>query len=182
MTQAAGHRVCHDVAMTLSSRRPRIGRRALVVAGPGLLVVCPWVARAQSAAADTRTPAPGEARLLERLVAPCCWLGTLDSHESPLASELRAEVRARLRAGEAPQTIEDDLAARYGERVRAVPRGRDPRQGVVVVVGLAALLSGVAVARMLRRWSRPAAMPEARPLSEAESARLEDELQRLDEP
>jgi cytochrome c-type biogenesis protein CcmH len=155
-------------------------RRALLVALVGSLVGLPRGARAQPAPADA--PAPGEARLLERLIAPCCWIGTLDSHESPLATELRTEVRARLRAGEAPQVIEDDLVARYGERVRAVPRGRDPRQRVAVVVGLAALVSGLAVVQMLRRWSRTVATPAPPPLSDAEEARLEEELRRLDAP
>ena len=59
--------------------------------------------------------------LIERLRAPCCWQQTLDVHASPIAAELRAEIRTRVAAGEDVPTIEADLVQRYGERVRAVP-------------------------------------------------------------
>lgn len=47
-----------------------------------------------------------------RLRAPCCWVQTLDVHESELATNLRAEIHARLQRGEKSRTIEDDLVAR----------------------------------------------------------------------
>jgi cytochrome c-type biogenesis protein CcmH len=69
------------------------------------------------------------------LIAPCCWTQTLDIHDSPIADQLRAEIAARLKAQEPAANIEDDLAARYGERIRAVPRGEDPRVALPIIVG-----------------------------------------------
>jgi len=138
---------------------------------------------------DSAAPAraPGEARVEERLLAPCCWLQTLDIHESELATSLRAEIRERLLRGEPGAAIEDDLASRYGERIRAVPRGHDPRSAVPMLVGAGMLLSAIGLALLLRRWSRPrpplAPPPAPSPLRGAPDdydARLDEELRQLD--
>ena len=49
----------------------------------------------------------------------CCWRETLDVHTSPLTTQLRAEIRTRMAAGEGAEQIERDLIARYGPRLRA---------------------------------------------------------------
>src|SRR5262245_9645491 len=49
---------------------------------------------------------PGAARLEGRLLAPCCWIQTLDVHGSEVAVGLRTEIRHRLRAGESAGAIE----------------------------------------------------------------------------
>lgn len=54
-----------------------------------------------------------------RLISPCCWRETLDLHQSPIAAELRREIRTRLAASESAAAIEDSLVARYGPKVRA---------------------------------------------------------------
>jgi cytochrome c-type biogenesis protein CcmH len=79
----------------------------------------------------------------ERLIAPCCWTQTLDVHESELVTQLRAEIVTRLSGGETGSEIEDDLAQRFGERIRAVPRGRDPRNTAAVWImgGITAALA-----------------------------------------
>jgi cytochrome c-type biogenesis protein CcmH len=102
--------------------------------------------------ATTTAAIAGEGALLGRLVAPCCWLQTLDMHESPSATSLRAEIHTRLAQGEPSEAIEDDLAARYGERVRAVPKGFDRRGVVPALVALGLGLTAIALARALRRW------------------------------
>lgn len=113
-----------------------------------------------------------EERIVEgRLLAPCCYVQTLDIHESPMATELRLEVRTRLAAGEPAAAIEDDFVARYGERVRALPKGQDPRRGMVYLSAAVLFAGAVALAAMLRRWRRasnegpgepgPAALPGA---------------------
>jgi cytochrome c-type biogenesis protein CcmH len=118
-----------------------------------------------------------------RLLAPCCWNQTLDVHASPLADELRGEIRRRLDAGETGAAIEDDLAARYGERIRALPRGEDPLRPLgpvlaVVLATLAALLITLG-----RRWASRSTPPP--PLvgraPDALDARLDDELGRFEE-
>jgi cytochrome c-type biogenesis protein CcmH len=108
------------------------------------------------------TPAAGEVTLERRLLAPCCWNQTLDMHESDLASSLRGEVRARLHAGEPASTIEDDLVARYGERIRAVEKGRDPGGAMPFLVGLGALSIGALLVVMVRRWRRSPASARSR--------------------
>jgi len=111
-----------------------VPRRAFVLmAGAALATV------AASAAADAPlNERSAAARDLEgRLIAPCCWTQTLDIHDSPIADQLRTEIATRLRAGEPAAKIEDDLAARYGEKIRAVPRGEDPRVALPIIVGAA---------------------------------------------
>jgi len=132
--------------------------------------------------------APGEAILEGRLIAPCCWTQTLDMHESPLASELRAEIHERLGRGENPEAIEDELAARFGEGIRAVPKGRDPRVAISFASAGAMFASAIGLLWLLRRWTRrPAGRPIGAPMP-AHTAhardlyddRLEDELRRVD--
>jgi cytochrome c-type biogenesis protein CcmH len=137
------------------------------------------------------TPAAGEVTVTRRLLAPCCWNQTLDMHESDLASSLRGEVRARLHAGEPASTIEDDFVARYGERIRAVARGRDPGGVMPFLVGLGALLIGASLIVMVRRWRRSPAAARSREDVRAAAAkaiqspddpydtRLDDELRAL---
>ncbi len=142
------------------------------------------------AAAEPATPsetarAPGEARLEARLIAPCCWTQTLDVHQSEISTSLRREIRTRLLAGEAPEAIEDDLAARYGERIRAVARGHEIGGPIPLVVGVGALAAAAALIAMVRRWRRVAAVSLPAPLpggrTDAYDAILDEELRALDE-
>jgi len=119
-----------------------------------------------------------------RLLAPCCYQQTLDVHESPMATALREEIRARLRAGESPSQVETSLVARYGEQLRAVPKHHDPRNHVLVLVALAMVLGALLLMRALRRWSRrvrSAPAEVSRAPRDAWDARLDDELRALDE-
>lgn len=70
-------------------------------------------------AAATHATEQGARELERRLLAPCCWRETLDVHTSPLTTQLRAEIRTRMAAGEGAEQIERDLIARYGPRLRA---------------------------------------------------------------
>jgi cytochrome c-type biogenesis protein CcmH len=133
-------------------------------------------------------PEGGRARELEgRLLAPCCWVQTLDIHESELATGLRQEIRQRLQQGESSEAIEEDLAARHGERILAVPRGKDPRNAVPALlgVGMVATLAGLLL--MLRRWQRaswqaPTVSTTRAPAGRDEyDERLDEELVVLDD-
>ncbi len=128
---------------------------------------------------------PGERELLGRLVAPCCWTQTLDVHAGAAPDELRAEIRQRLRAGEAASSIEADLVARHGERVRASGSSSSLGSISLGVIGLS-LVTAMALVLAVRRWARvpsrsgaqsSAAVAGAAP--DALDARIDDELRDL---
>lgn len=118
-------------------------------------------APAPAAPAVPSEPAPGERELLKRLVAPCCWNQTLDSHQGAAPDGFRAEIRSRLYAGETPAQIEADFVVRYGERVRAASHSR-PLGWAAVIAGVAVIGAGAALVRMVLRWGKKSpALPEA---------------------
>jgi cytochrome c-type biogenesis protein CcmH len=155
---------------------------------PALLALVVFLASAAAHAASPQdeqgAAVTGATALETRLFAPCCWTQTLDVHESELSSSLRAEIRRRLRAGETADSIEEDLVARYGERIRAVQKGRDTRGVAPVVTGVAALLGAVGLFSWIRRRTRrgPEELaPEARsPVEDEYDELVDDELRRLD--
>ena len=129
--------------------------------------------------------APGEAILEGRLLAPCCWTQTLDMHESELATSLRHEIRHRLSSGEAATAIEDDFAGRYGERIRAVPKGGDVRVAVPITAGLLAVICGAGLVFLVLRWTRRGSAsleraPERSARRDAYDDRIDDALRDLD--
>jgi cytochrome c-type biogenesis protein CcmH len=132
---------------------------------------------------SARPPAPGERGLEARLLAPCCYQGTLDAHESELAHALRMEIRSRLYAGETVEAVEQSLVQQYGERIRARP-AHDPWSVVVAALLAASALAGLGVARVLRRWQRattPEPTPELTPAAlDAYDARLDAELAEME--
>lgn len=148
-----------------------------------LLSLCAGRAHAQAPAPRRNTQA---SELEQRLLAPCCWTQTLDIHDSELVSSLRKEIRSRLGRGEAPAAIEDDFVRRFGERVRAVPKGRDPRTTVPTVVGLLMLSTIAALFRMVWRAHTRASVQRAEPRDEeaaeidAYDKQLAEELARVD--
>jgi cytochrome c-type biogenesis protein CcmH len=95
----------------------------------------------------------GEKTLEGRLLAPCCWTQTLDVHESESASSLRLEIRRRLHAGESSTDIESDFVARFGERIRAVPKGSS-LTGMGVWLSIVVAISGLGVGYVAVRWAR----------------------------
>lgn len=139
-------------------------------------------APAKAASPNADPAASGATALETRLLAPCCFTQTLDYHESELSTALRAEIRQRLRAGETTGAIEEDFVARYGERVRAVPKDVDTRSAIPVISAVASLLGAAGLFVWMRRRTQRASSPVAG----APSARdeydehLDDELRRLD--
>jgi cytochrome c-type biogenesis protein CcmH len=113
-----------------------------------------WAAAVALGCGGPLESAPSARAIEGRLIAPCCWTQTLDVHESEEASSLRGEIRRRLAGGERAEAIEDDLVARYGDRMRAVPKARDPRRYIPLVTGLGMALSATGLIWLLRRWTR----------------------------
>lgn len=121
----------------------------------------------------------GEKTLESRLMAPCCWTQTLDIHESEISTSLRAEIRRRLLSGEASDAIENDMVARYGERIRAVPKGKS-LTGMGVYVSVAVLLAGLGAGAMIVRWVRRG-KKEEEPEKKAAPAKRDEWDDRLDQ-
>lgn len=126
---------------------------------------------------------PGAERLEGRLLAPCCWNQTLDTHGSEIAYTLRREIRTRLKSGESPDQVEADLVARYGPRLRAVP-DRVPLETAALFGWLALGAAGAGLAALLLRWRSRRALPAvsepANPARDVLDDRLDAELRRLD--
>ena len=139
-------------------RLARIAALAVVLA-----IVCPAVAAADGP--------PNAADLESELVCPTCKT-TLDQSDSPVAQRMKAFVRARIAAGDSEGQIKDALVAQFGEGVLARP----PRGGfgaLAWALPLAALGAGaVAVAFLIRAWSR-------RRVVEVDDAPLDPQLERL---
>ncbi|MGK3993756.1 cytochrome c-type biogenesis protein CcmH [Sorangium sp. So ce1024] len=181
-----------EVSWPLRPRRPRSSRRrraaalaatvAVVALGGGTAPAAPPAAQGQTAAELVDpAPAPGERALAARLLAPCCWDQTLDVHESEVARDLRREIRARLRRGEAADAIERDLVARHGERLRAAPSSDLlGKIALGMILGIAVAFLGVF--GLLRSWRRSAPQPAppstavATPPRDAYDERLDAEL------
>lgn len=132
---------------------------------------------------DATHAAPGERELLGRLVAPCCWNQTLDIHGGAAPDRLRAEIRARLHAGESAEAIEADFVKRYGPEVKAQSNSSGLAWTSIVVVGLAiiaALFLILTARRWLRSGRRAAAAPITKDQPDAWDARIDEELRALD--
>jgi cytochrome c-type biogenesis protein CcmH len=167
-----------------------VGGNKAIFLGLITTLVASWSVADRAIAGDNASSSRSEhvagARELEgRLIAPCCWTQTLDIHDSPIAEELRAEISKRLKAGERSGTIEDDLAARYGEGIRAVPRGEDPRVALPVIVGGSMALAlvwlawiGVVWLKRSRNGGSAAAVGGQDPRQQYDQ-QLDDELKHL---
>ncbi len=125
---------------------------------------------------------PGAALLEGRLLAPCCWTQTLDIHGSPIANELRREIRHRLKAGETPEAIQADLVRRYTTRILAVPPDH-PLSRIGTILSVALLGAGVFAGSRVARWKKRASKPPSVPPNAGASsndewdARLDAELE-----
>jgi cytochrome c-type biogenesis protein CcmH len=138
------------------------------------------------ASAQAEPRVDGEVALEQRLVAPCCWVQTLDVHDSPVARDLRAEIHRRLAAGEPAPKIEADLVARYGDRIRAMPPGNPLAKTAAVVFGAVAL-AALLLVLLVRRWVKRDRTAEAADAPAKDAAardeyddELDDQLRKMD--
>jgi cytochrome c-type biogenesis protein CcmH len=161
-----------------------------------VLLALPLFATAPRALADTHHElpqdgisfdhVPGAAALEGKIIAPCCWNQTIDIHGSEVSTQLRVEIRNRLKAGETTEAIEASLVQRYGQKVIAVPQGSQlGTTGVMLAIAMGA--AGVFAFSLLRRWRDRVAPPPPKREGEEPAAatpaldrRLDAELAALD--
>jgi cytochrome c-type biogenesis protein CcmH/NrfF len=155
-----------------------------------LLLACLAVAVASAACGVPDDPAHRIQDVERRILAPCCKRQTLEDHDSDIARTLRNEIQARVTAGEQTQVIEDDIVHRYGEDIRAMPRGVNPRGSLGIVVAIILALGVWVLIRLLRRSRSQARVAAAASpavagaaLSDADAVhaqQIDDELLELD--
>jgi cytochrome c-type biogenesis protein CcmH len=118
-----------------------------VLLGIGLVV-----ALAVPCATSHAQSSPGAKALEARLYAPCCYGGTLDSHESDLAHTLREEIETRMERGESGDSVQADLVARYGAKILAA-RSDAPIRAMGIVLTALAVLAAAGLVVVVRRWT-----------------------------
>jgi len=161
--------------------QPTTRRFVAMLVGLGAVVVVALLARSVPGGGND----PGALALETRLLAPCCWNGTLDTHESELAHTLRHEIETRVAQGEKNAAIEADLVSRYGPKIRALPR-EGALQLVLAVAAVLVIAAGAWGASRVRAWRRTsddevrAATPVRERLVDDYDARIDAELADLD--
>jgi cytochrome c-type biogenesis protein CcmH len=107
-------------------------------------------------AQDIQGNVPGASVLEGRLMAPCCWMQTIDIHDSPMALGMKREIRRRLRNGESSAAIQASFVDRYGPKILAVQSDSHLQ---TLFVGLSIAMAGAVVAAvfMIRRWRKQGA-------------------------
>ena len=102
---------------------------------------------------DIQGNVPGASAIEGRLMAPCCWMQTIDIHDSPIALSMRHEIRRRLRNGESPEAIQASFVERYGPKIMAVQASSQLKN---VFIGLSVVMggAGIAAAMMIGRWRK----------------------------
>jgi len=138
---------------------------------------------AAPAALSSKNPgdAPTLAELEGEVMCPVCNT-TLDQSDSPIARQMKADIKRRIAAGQSKQQIKDELVAEFGTKILAAP----PAKGFNLLAWLlpfVALFGGALVVGFLAwRLSRNREPPApAATLSPALERRVDEELARFDE-
>jgi cytochrome c-type biogenesis protein CcmH len=123
---------------------------------------------------------PNAADLEAELVCPVCET-TLDQSDAPVAQRMKAFIRERIAAGDSEEEIKDALVAEFGPGVLATP-SKSGFGLLAWLVPLVALLAGaVAVALLIRAWSRRRSPPGLHePLDPELERRVDEELARFE--
>jgi cytochrome c-type biogenesis protein CcmH len=136
-----------------------------------------------AAVSSAQAAPPNAADLEAELVCPVCET-TLDQSNAPVAERMKTFIRVRIAAGDSEQEIKDALVAQFGTEVLAEPPGGG--FGLLAwLLPLAGLAFGaIAVALLVRAWSRGGAPPAAGAAAEGRGPPhprlVDDELARFD--
>ncbi len=122
-------------------------------------------------------------RLEGKLMSPCCMSGTVAEHSSPIAFEMRGEIRAMLADGLGERDVLDHYVEQYGQQILAIPDARGFNLAAYALPLVFLVLGAAGVVVMLRHWrSRvPERQPaDAAPADPVYQERLRRELRELD--
>ncbi|MFM7202847.1 MAG: cytochrome c-type biogenesis protein CcmH [Myxococcota bacterium] len=126
------------------------------------------------------------------VMAPCCWHGTVDHHNSPVAAKIANQIDVLVSQGKGRQEVLDAMTTEYGERILARPRTQGFGLLFYVAPAVVVSLTGLFLWRWVRRNAQsteapapasplsPAAPGAAPPTSDAFSAQFEARLKNLD--
>jgi len=123
------------------------------------------------------------------LIAPCCMLQQVSIHSSPVAREIKADIRKMLAAGKTRQEILDHYVEKYGTEILASP----PKTGFNLISYwmpvVFVLLGFIVVAAIVKVWigrlpkhlsTPPAAGAVDHDIDEETSKQIEHELEDMD--
>jgi cytochrome c-type biogenesis protein CcmH len=152
------------------------------------VAIAPAVAYAQPGLPDAADRERLARQVETEVIAPCCWSQQVSEHESPAATEIRADIRRRLAAGQTHDQILDAYVAEYGQRILAVPPASGFNYLLFAVPPLLFFATAILVIGFVRRASRRgqatlATAPANRPADTEPGHfehQLDDELRDLD--
>jgi cytochrome c-type biogenesis protein CcmH len=160
---------------TAATRVPVTRRRWRIAA-----LVCGWLVSAALAGAQPPARPVSDAiahEIASELRCVVCQNLSVADSPSEMAQQMRAIVRERLAAGDSPEQVREYFVERYGEWILLKPRRRGFNLLVWGFPIVAVTLGLVAVAVLLRRWTRQPSPAPVR-VDAAMSERIRRELER----
>ncbi|MBE9503224.1 MAG: cytochrome c-type biogenesis protein CcmH [Proteobacteria bacterium] len=123
------------------------------------------------------------------LIAPCCMVQQVSVHSSPIANEMKVDIRKMLAVGKTRQEILDHYIEKYGLEILSSPPQTGFNRLSVWIPVISLLFGFVVIAVIIKIWvgSRPkylkgasAAGPADDDIDEETSKRIERELKEID--
>lgn len=148
----------------------------------GLFALCLLLLLPGALAAQEPTDAPTVNEVAQELYCPLCSGLTVDVCELEVCGDMREVIAQKLEAGESKEQIKAYFVEQYGQKVV----GHPATEGFHLTAWLVPFFALLGAAAVLLVWLRrrpaaPALRPIAPTLAPDERARLERELQRLEE-
>lgn len=150
-----------------------------------LRIIFVAVALAFATSSFAATDLEREAREIENLLmAPCCFRQQVSVHQSPTATAVQKDIRARLARGETRDVILAAYVEEHGPGILVVPPAQGANLVLYVLPPLILAASVLLIVGLIRRFTAPRdTVPVAAghlPADPAMDERLTDELRDLD--
>jgi cytochrome c-type biogenesis protein CcmH len=111
---------------------------------------------------DPRQEAEAQA-LMETLRCLQCQSQSIADSDAPMASDMRDQVRTRIKAGETPEAIRQWLIERYGDYVTYTPQLRPLTWPLFAAPAVLLAMAAVLLRRRFRLRAKTAPANEAKP-------------------